>query len=149
MPKATQTKVTEKDIRAMAKKALKGAAIQQAVREMEASGELHRIGEKLAMAHQLFTAGNALVEEVHSVVEEKGISYGKIKTLANNLTQSFDAYDKVFSAMMHGDNEAWAQICQDNELLTEIIDALMHNNVAVERGPYFQAKLFLPTKNTH
>ena len=132
----------------MAKKALKGAAIQQAVKEMEQSGELHSLGEKLAMAHQLFSVGNALVEEVHSVVESKGISYGKMKTLANNLTQSFDAYDKVFSAMMHGDNEAWAQVCQDNELLTEIIDALLHNNIAVERGQYYGAKLFLPTK-TH
>lgn len=146
MAKVPQIKVAEKDIRAMAKKALKGAAVQQAVKEMESSGELHRLGENLAMAHQLFSVGNALVEEVHRVVEEKGISYGKMKTLANNLMQSFDAYDKVFAAMMHGDNEAWSQVCRDNELLTEVIDALMHNNVVVERGPYFGAKLFLPSK---
>ena len=146
MAKVPQIKVAEKDIRAMAKKALKGAAVQQAVKEMESSGELHRLGENLAMAHQLFSVGNALVEEVHRVVEEKGISYGKMKTLANNLMQSFDAYDKVFAAMMHGDNEAWSQVCWDNELLTEVIDALMHNNIVVERGPYFGAKLFLPSK---
>lgn len=146
MAKVPQIKVAEKDIRAMAKKALKGAALQQAVKEMESSGELHRLGEKLAMAHQLFSVGNALVEEVHRVVEEKGISYGKMKTLANNLMQSFDAYDKVFAAMMHGDNEAWEQVCRDNELLTEVIEALMHNNIVVERGPYFGAKLFLPRK---
>lgn len=146
MAKVPQIKVAEKDIRAMAKKALKGAALQQAVKEMESSGELHRLGEKLAMAHQLFSVGNALVEEVHRVVEEKGISYGKMKTLANNMMQSFDAYDKVFAAMMHGDKEAWKQVCQDNELLTEVVDALMKNNIEVERGPYFGAKLFLPSK---
>ena len=146
MAKVPQIKVAEKDIRAVAKKALKGAALQQAVKEMESSGELHRLGENLAMAHQLFSVGNALVEEVHRVVEEKGISYGKMKTLANNLMQSFDAYDKVFAAMMHGDNEAWEQVCRDNELLTEVIEALMHNNIVVERGPYFRAKLFLPSK---
>ena len=61
MAKVPQIKVAEKDIRAMAKKALKGAALQQAVKEMESSGELHRLGEKLAMAHQLFSVGNALV----------------------------------------------------------------------------------------
>lgn len=147
MTKVPQIKVTEKDLRAMAKKALKGAAIQQAVKEMESSGELRRLGENLSMAHQLFSIGNTLVEEVCRVVEEKGISYGKMKTLANNMMQSFDAYDKVFAAMMHDDNEAWEQVCHDNELLTEVIDALMHNNVVVERGPYFGAKLFLPSKS--
>ena len=146
MAKVPQIKVAEKDIRTMAKKALKGAALQQAVKEMESSGELHRLGEKLAMAHQLFSVGNALVEEVYRVVEEKGISYGKMKTLANNLMQSFNAYDKVFAAMMHGDKEAWEQVCQDNELLSEVVDALMHNNIEVVRGPYFGAKLFLPRK---
>ncbi len=146
MAKIPQIKVAEKDIRTMAKKALKGAALQQAVKEMESSGELHRLGEKLAMAHQLFSVGNALVEEVHRVVEEKGISYGKMKTLANNLMQSFDAYDKVFAAMMNGDKEAWEQVCQDNELLSEVVDALMKNNIEVVRGPYFGAKLFLPRK---
>ena len=146
MAKVPQIKVAEKDIRTMAKKALKGAALQQAVKEMESSGELHRLGEKLAMAHQLFSVGNALVEEVHRVVEEKGISYGKMKTLANNLMQSFDAYDKVFAAMMHGDREAWEQVSQDYELLSDVLDAFMTNNIEVERGPYFGAKLFLPQK---
>ena len=146
MAKVPQIKIAEKDIRTMAKKALKGAALQQAVKEMESSGELHRLGANLAMAHQLFSVGNALVEEVHRVVEDKGISYGKMKTLANNLMQSFNAYDKVFAAMMHGDKEAWAQVCQDNELLSEVVDALMTNNIKVVRGDYFEPTLFLPRK---
>lgn len=137
---------TEEEIRRLAKKALKGAAIEQAVKEMEESGELHRLGKMLAMAHQLFSIGNAMVEEVHGVVESRGLNYGKLKTLSNNMMQSFDAYDKVFAAMLHGDGEAWAQVCEDNELLTEVVDALMKNNVEVVRGPYFGAKLFLPEK---
>lgn len=141
-----QNMVTEEEIRRMAKKVLKGAAIEQAVKEMEESGELHRLGGMLAMAHQLFSVGNALVEEVHGVVESRGLNYGKLKTLSNNMMQSFDAYDKVFTTMMHGDREAWKQVCRDNELLTEVVDALMVNDVEVVRGPYFGAKLFLPEK---
>lgn len=138
--------VTEGEIRKAAKKVLKSAAISQSVKEMEESGELKHLGELLAMAHQLFSIGNEMVEEVHGVIERRGLNYGKIKTMANNMMQSFDAYDKVFAAMMHGDKEAWAQVCQDNELLTEVVDALMKNNIEVVRGPYFGAKLFLPNK---
>ena len=138
--------VTEGEIRKAAKKVLKSAAIEQSVKEMEESGELKHLGELLAMAHQLFSIGNGMVEEVHEVIERRGLNYGKIKTMANNMMQSFDAYDKVFAAMMHGDKEAWAQVCQDNELLSEVVDALMKNNIEVERGPYFGAKLFLPNK---
>lgn len=138
--------VTDEDIRKAAKNVLKSAAISQSVKEMEESGELKHLGELLAMAHQLFSIGNEMVEEVHGVIERRGLNYGKIKTMANNMMQSFDAYDKVFAAMMHGDKEAWEQVCQDNELLSEVVDALMKNNIEVVRGPYFGAKLFLPSK---
>lgn len=138
--------VTDEDIRKAAKNVLKSAAISQSVKEMEESGELKHLGELLAMAHQLFSIGNEMVEEVHGVIERRGLNYGKIKTMANNMMQSFDAYDKVFAAMMHGDKEAWEQVCQDNELLSEVVDALMTNNIEVVRGPYFGAKLFLPNK---
>ena len=138
--------VTEGEIRKVAKKVLKSAAIEQSVKEMEESGELKHLGELLAMAHQLFSIGNGMVEEVHEVIERRGLNYGKIKTMANNMMQSFDAYDKVFAAMMHGDREAWEQVSQDYELLSEVVDAFMTNNIEVERGPYFGAKLFLPQK---
>ena len=138
--------VTEDEIRKAAKKVLKSAAISQSVKEMEESGEMKHLGELLAMAHQLFSIGNGMVEEAHGVIERRGLNYGKIKTMANNMMQSFDAYDKVFAAMMHGDKEAWTQVCQDNELLSEVVDAFMTNNIEVERGPYFRAKLFLPRK---
>lgn len=138
--------VSEEEIRKEAKKVLKSAAISQSIKEMEESGEMKHIGELLAMAHQLFSIGNEMVEEVHEVIERRGLNYGKIKTMANNMMQSFDAYDKVFAAMMHGDKEAWAQVCQDNELLSEVMDAFMKNNIEVERGPYYKAKLFLPKK---
>lgn len=138
--------VSDEEIRKAAKKVLKSAAISQSIKEMEESGEMRRLGELLAMAHQLFSIGNEMVEEVHEVIERRGLNYGKIKTMANNMMQSFDAYDKVFAAMMHGDKEAWAQVCQDNELLSEVVDAFMKNNIEVERGPYYIAKLFLPKK---
>ena len=138
--------VTEGEIRKAAKKVLKSAAIEQSVKEMEESGELKHLGELLAMAHQLFSIGNGMVEEVHEVIERRGLNYGKIKTMANNMMQSFDAYDKVFAAMMHGDREAWEQVRQDYEFLSEVVDAFMENNIEVERGPYYQAKLFLPNK---
>lgn len=138
--------VSEEEIRKAAKKVLKSAAISQSIKEMEESGEMKHIGELLAMAHQLFSIGNEMVEEVHEVIERRGLNYGKIKTMANNMMQSFDAYDKVFAAMMHGDKGAWAQVCQDNELLSEVVDAFMKNNIEVERGPYYIAKLFLPKK---
>lgn len=138
--------VSEEEIRKEAKKVMKSAAISQSIKEMEESGEMKHIGELLAMAHQLFSIGNEMVEEVHEVIERRGLNYGKIKTMANNMMQSFDAYDKVFASMMHGDKEAWAQVCQDNELLSEVMDAFMKNNIEVERGPYYIAKLFLPKK---
>ena len=138
--------VTDKDIRKAAKKMLKSAAIEQCVKEMEESGELKHLGELLAMAHQLFSIGNGMVEEVHEVIERRGLNYGKFKTMANNMMQSFDAYDKVFAAMMHGNKEAWEQVCWDYGLLSEVVDAFMTNTIEVERGPYFNAKLFLPKK---
>ena len=114
------------------------------IREFTDSGTEARMSCMTDMAYEVFTVGNAYIEEVVSTMRQYGFTDSKMKTLANNLMQSFDALDKYMIAMLEGDTRN--QLCNNVEVLREVIDALSENKVTVERGQYYEAKLFLPEK---
>jgi hypothetical protein len=124
---------------------------EQDMKRMKESGDLDRCAKLLSMAYQVFTQANSFAEEAVSLMEQYGVIHKKAKTAANNLMQSFDAYDKVMSDMIKNGgssdpNGAFEQLCLDTEMLGIILDGFMNNNIEVERGPYYAPKLFLPEK---
>ena len=116
------------------------------VAEMQANGTLDSAAKLLSMAYLTFTQANRYAESANDMLEPYGMVHGKVKTAVNNLMQSFDAYDKVMQGLIGGNQVALRQLCFDSETLDELLDAFMLNNIEVERGAYFKAKLFLPEK---
>ena len=114
------------------------------IREFTESGTEAHISRKMDMAYETFTIGNAYIEEVVSTIRQYGFTDSKMKTLANNLMQSFDALDKYMIAMHEGDTRN--QLCNNIDVLREVLDSFINHNIEVQRGEYYKAKLFLPTK---
>lgn len=115
------------------------------IREFTESGTEARLSCMMDMAYEVFTIGNAYIEEVVETMRQYGFTDSKMKTLTNNLMQSFDAFDKCMIALFEGEKNC-EQLCQNVDVLREVIDALCEHKVTVERGQYYQAKLFLPEK---
>ncbi len=114
------------------------------------SGDLDRAAKHLCIAYQLFTLANEHAESAYDIAARHGLGIKKIKTTANNLMQSFDAYEKVMNDIVHnGDNpeNAYDGFAFDNQILTEVIEAYLSNKeITIKRGPYLAPTLFLPTK---
>ena len=114
------------------------------------SGDLDRASKHLCIAYQLFTLANEHAESAYDIAAKYGLGIKKIKTTANNLMQSFDAYEKVMNDVVHnGDNpeNAYDGFAFDNQILTEVIEAYLSNKeITIKRGPYLAPTLFLPTK---
>lgn len=116
------------------------------VAEMQENGTLDVAAKLLSMAYLTFSRANAYVEEANAMLEPYGVMHKKVKTTVNNMMQSFDAYDKVMQGLIGGNQGALRQLCFDSDTLSDLLDAFMTNNIEVERGPYYKAKLFLPSK---
>lgn len=124
---------------------------EQDMKRMKESGDLDRCAKLLSMAYQVFTQANSFAEEAVNLMEQYGVIHKKAKTAANNLKQSFDAFDKVMSDMIKNGGSsdpqsAFDQLCFDTEMLSIILYGFMDNNIEVKRGPYLAATLFLPEK---
>ena len=123
---------------------------EQDMKRMKESGDLDRCAKLLSMAYQVFTQANSFAEEAVSLMEQYGVIHKKAKTAANNLMQSFDAYEKVMNDIVHnGDNpeNAYDGFAFDNQILTEVIEAYLSNKeITIKRGPYLAPTLFLPSK---
>ena len=117
------------------------------IEEANSSGALDRAAKLYSMAYLTFTIANTYVEEANDQLQPYGLVQKKVKTSVNNLMQSFDAYDNMMQSLIGGDQGALRQLCFDSDTLREMLDAFMINNIEVQRGPYYKAKLFLPTKN--
>lgn len=115
------------------------------IREFTESGTEARMSCMMDMVFEVFTIGNAYIEEVVETMRKYGFTDSKMRTLSNNLMQSFDAFDKYMIALFEGEKNR-EQLCQNVDVLREVIDALCEHKVTVERGPYYKAKLFLPNK---
>ena len=114
--------------------------------EAQESGDLDAAAKLMSMAYLTFTEANQYAEQCNDLLEKHGLLVKRVKTSANNLMQSFDAYDKVMQGLLGGDKDANRQLCFDSDTLSELLDAFMANNIEVVRGQYYQAKLFLPER---
>ncbi len=114
----------------------------QLIKELTESGNEARASRLIDMGFQTFTIGNGFIEEAIEILNRYGITDSKLKTLANNLMQSFDAFNKYTVAM----NEERRQLNDNVDVLRELLEAFVEHDIPVERGPYFSPKLFLPEK---
>ena len=141
----------EMQLRAEASQIAQRIKFEQNIERMRESGDLDRAAKLLGMAYQVFTQANSFAEDAVSLMEQYGVIHKKAKTAANNLMQSFDAFDKVMSDMIKNGGSsnpqsAFDQLCFDTEMLSIILYGFMDNNIEVKRGPYLSATLFLPEK---
>ena len=141
----------EMQLRAEASQIAQRIKFEQNIERMRESGDLDRAAKLLGMAYQVFTQANSFAEGAVSLMEQYGVIHKKAKTAANNLMQSFDAFDKVMSDMIKNGGasnpqSAFDQLCFDTEMLSIILYGFMDNNIEVKRGPYLAATLFLPEK---
>lgn len=118
---------------------------------MQDCGDLDRCAKLLSMAYLGFTKSNQYAEEAVQLMEKYDVMHKKSKTAANNLMQSFVAFDKVMGDMLRNGGssdaeKAFRQLCNDDEILGEVLDAYMTHNIEVKRGAYASATLFLPEK---
>lgn len=118
---------------------------QRRMKEMEQCGDLDRMSRLLSMAYETFSVANSYAEEATDIMDRYGLKLKNVKTKANNLMQSFDAFHKVLADIIHG-KEEHDQLCDDYETLKHILDCFMLHNLEVKTGHYFKPTLFLPDK---
>lgn len=124
-------------------------AYKQTMERIANDGTMDKAAKLLSAAYLTYTTANAYFEAANDLLEPYGLMRGKLKTAANNMMQSFDAYDKVMQGIINGNEGALRQLCFDSEILRELLDAFLQNNIEVQRGQYYQPKLFLPIKNQY
>ena len=138
-------KILTKEQQAATKQRIKEEVMKACIEEFRTSGDADIAAQKLSMAYLLMTLGNSYVEECVELMYKHHIVRTKVKTTSNNLMQSFDAWNKEMSSMISKPQNA-NLFCNDTSLLNEILDTFLTDHITVERGPYFQPKLFLPKK---
>lgn len=135
-----------KEIEREEQKALtKKKVMEKLVEDFRKSEDSVTAAQQLSAAYLLFTLGNQYAESATDIMLKYHLVKKKVKTTANNLMQSFDAFDKEMQTMVTRGENALA-FCNDAETLREIIDVFLSESIDVERGPYFKPKLFLPLK---
>lgn len=138
-------KILTKEQRAATKQHIKEEVMKACIEEFRTSGDADIAAQKLSMAYLLMTLGNSYTKECVDLMYKHHIVRTKVKTTSNNLMQSFDAWNKEMSSMI-GKPQNANLFCNDTSLLNEILDTFLTDRITVERGPYFQPKLFLPQK---
>ena len=138
-------KILTKEQQAATKQRIKEEVMKACIEEFRTSGDADIAAQKLSMAYLLMTLGNSYIEECVELMYKHHIVRTKVKTTSNNLMQSFDAWNKEMSSMISKPQNA-NLFCNDTSLLNEILDTFLTDHITVERGPYFQPKLFLPKK---
>ena len=138
-------KILTKEQQAATKQRIKEEVMKACIEEFRTSGDADIAAQKLSMAYLLMTLGNSYVEECVELMYKHHIVRTKVKTTSNNLMQSFDAWNKEMSSLIRKPQNA-NLFCNDTSLLNEILDTFLTDHITVERGPYFQPKLFLPQK---
>lgn len=115
------------------------------LKEIVDNGDDVKASQLLDMAYETVTVGNMFAEEATEILARYGVVEKKIKTTANNLMQSFGAFDKAMRELLNTKAER-DQMCANVDILRELLEAFCHNAIEVERGAYYKAKLFLPRK---
>ena len=89
------------------------------------SGAKLKVSKLFSMSYLLASVFNTYQEEAQELMDEYHMNQKSIKTKANNLTQSFDAYDKVMRSFLK-EEEVRKLLCEDYEALKEICDRFMN-----------------------
>ena len=118
---------------------------QRRLKEAQDSGDLDRAARLLSMAYLTFTEANNYVERANSLLQKHDMVHKKIKTTVNNLTQSFDSYNKVMATIVNT-QPSQSQLCRDSDIFQELLDAFMTHNLTIRRNKYYAPTLFLPSK---
>lgn len=100
-------------------------------REFVESGASAKVSILISMAYLVQTVGNGYFEEAIGIMEKHDMVHKKIKTTATNLSQSFDAFDKVISQLINT-QEAKLQLCSDYEIFQKTCDHFMNADVRVD-----------------
>lgn len=88
------------------------------------SGESEQVARLVSMAYLIISVGNSYNEEAIEIMEKYDLVHKKIKTKANNLAQSFDAYHKVINELMN--KESRLQLCVDFDDFKAFCDKYMN-----------------------
>ena len=118
---------------------------QRRLKAAQDSGDLDRAARLLSMAYLTFTEANNYVERANTLLQKYDMVHKKIKTTVNNLSQSFDSYNKVMATIVNT-QPSQAQLCRDSDIFQELLDAFMTHNLTIRRNKYYSPTLFLPSK---
>lgn len=97
----------------------------ESFRRYHESGDNIRLSKLISMMYLLNTCTNELRMEADEILERYNIMRGKIKTLSNNVEQSFDTYNNYLAAMLGDNDEAKRRFCGHYEGVIADIWAFM------------------------
>ena len=89
------------------------------------SGAKLKVSKLFSMAYIVASVFSAYQEEAQDIMEEYHMNQKGIKTKANNLTQSFDAYDKVMRSFLKEENVR-RLLVEDYENFKKLCDRFMN-----------------------
>lgn len=89
------------------------------------------VARRISMAYLISSISNAYFEEAVDIMEEHKLVHKKIKTTSNNLTQSFDSFDKAISALIDT-QDAKLQLCSDYDIFKSVCDRFMNADARVD-----------------
>jgi len=104
----------------------------QKLKAFKEGGESGKADRLLSMGYLVHTVADAYTEEANEIFAKYGLMSSRVKTAANNLSQSFDAYDKAMSSLI-GDERQKVNMCDDYETMRSLCDQFM-NAASVEEG---------------
>ncbi len=100
-------------------------------REFVETGADKIVARRISMAYLISSISNAYFEEAVDLMEKYKLVHKKIKTTSNNLTQSFDSFDKAISSLIDT-QEAKLQLCSDYEIFKATCDKFMNADVRID-----------------
>lgn len=84
-----------------------------------------KVSKLISMSYLVASVFDAYQEEAQEIMDKYHMTVKGIKTKANNLTQSFDAYDKEMRTFLN-EEEARKLITEDYENLKSLCDRFMN-----------------------
>ncbi|MBR6132544.1 MAG: hypothetical protein IKQ20_11890 [Bacteroidales bacterium] len=96
------------------------------------SGDSTRVSVYVSMLYLIQSVANSYAESAIALMEKHNLVHKKIKITANNLSQSFDAFDKCLFALVNKQNTQNI-FCGDFERFQDICDHFMNIEGAIKR----------------
>lgn len=96
------------------------------------SGDSTRVSVLVSMIFLMQSVANGYAEQAVSLMRKHKMVYSKVKTTTNNLSQSFDSFDKCIFALIKT-QESQNILCHDYDNFQAICDHFMNIDKAMER----------------